>query len=130
MLQGRHYSTKILYNKATRVAWPESAGSDRMSEFVKIAEVKDVPVGTGISIQTQGKAIALFNCDGTFLAINDTCPHQGGPLGEGELAGTVVTCPWHEWRFDARTGVNTDDATCKVQSYPVKLDGTDVLIQL
>ena len=103
---------------------------DGMSEFVKIAVVKDVPVGTGISIEAQGKAIALFNCDGTFLAIDDTCPHQGGPLGEGELAGTVVTCPWHEWRFDARTGINTDDATCKVQSYPVKLEGSDVLIQL
>ena len=101
-----------------------------MSEFVKIAGVRDVRVGTGISIAAQGKAIALFNCDGTFLAIDDTCPHQGGPLGEGELAGTVVTCPWHEWRFDARTGVNTDDATCKVQSYLVTLDGNDVLIQL
>ena len=101
-----------------------------MSEFVKVAEVKDVPVGTGISIEAQGKPIALFNCDGTFLAMDDTCPHQGGPLGEGELAGTVVTCPWHEWRFDAKTGVNTDDATCKVQTYPVKLEGNDVLVQL
>lgn len=101
-----------------------------MSEFVKVAAVKDVSVGTGISIETHGKTIALFNCDGTFLAMDDTCPHQGGPLGEGELAGTVVTCPWHEWRFDARTGVNTDDATCKVATYPVKVDGGDVLVEL
>ncbi len=100
-----------------------------MSEFVKVAEVKDVPAGSGISIEMPGKTIALFNCDGTFLAMDGTCPHQGGPLGEGELAGTVVTCPWHEWRFDARTGVNTDDATCKVATYPVKLDGGDVLVE-
>ena len=66
----------------------------------------------------------------TFLAMDDSCPHQGGPLGEGELAGTVVTCPWHEWRFDARTGVNTDDATCKVKTYPVKLEGGSVLVEL
>jgi nitrite reductase (NADH) small subunit len=101
-----------------------------MSEFVKVAEVKDVPAGTGISIEAGGKTIALFNCDGTFLAMDDTCPHQGGPLGEGELAGTVVTCPWHEWRFDARTGVNTDDASCKVATYPVKVDGGSVLVQV
>lgn len=101
-----------------------------MSEFVKVAEVKDVRAGSGISIETNGKAIALFNCDGTFLAMDDTCPHQGGPLGEGELAGTVVTCPWHEWRFDARTGVNTDDATCKVQTYPVKVENGSVLVEL
>ena len=101
-----------------------------MSEFVKVAETKDVPAGTGISIETNGKAIALFNCDGTFLAMDDTCPHQGGPLGEGELAGTVVTCPWHEWRFDTRTGVNTDDATCKVQTYPVKIENGNVLVAL
>ena len=101
-----------------------------MAEFVKIAQVQDVPVGSGISIDHQGKMIALFNCDGAFFAIDDTCPHQGGPLGEGELAGTVVTCPWHEWRFDARTGINTDDATCKVASYPVKVEGNDVLVQL
>lgn len=101
-----------------------------MAEFVKVAQVQDVPVGSGISVDCQGKMIALFNCNGAFYAIDDTCPHQGGPLGEGELAGTVVTCPWHEWRFDTRTGVNTDDATCKVASYPVKVEGSDVLIQL
>lgn len=103
---------------------------ERMSEFVKVAEVKDVPAGTGISVEASGKMIALFNCDGTFLAIDDTCPHQGGPLGEGELAGTVVTCPWHEWRFDARTGVNTDDATCKVATYPVKVDAGVVFVEV
>ena len=108
-----------------------AAGSEvaRMSEFVKIARVQDVPTGSGVSLEAHGKAIALFNCEGTFYAIDDTCPHQGGPLGEGELAGTVVTCPWHEWRFDARTGLNTDDATCKVGSYPVKVEGDDVLVQ-
>jgi nitrite reductase (NADH) small subunit len=100
-----------------------------MSEFVKVARVSDVPTGSGISIEAAGKTIALFNCGGTFLAIDDTCPHQGGPLGEGELAGTVVTCPWHEWHFDVRTGVNTDDATCKVASYSVKVEGDDVLIE-
>ena len=65
---------------------------------------------------------------GLTIRKDDTCAHQGGPLGEGELEGTVVTCPWHEWRYDVRTGINTDDATCKVASHPVKIVGEDVLV--
>ena len=99
-----------------------------MAEFVRVAKTGEVPPGTGTTVEVGDKPIALFNCDGTFYAIDDTCPHQGGPLGEGEIEGTVVTCPWHEWRYDVRTGVNTDDATCKVQAYPVKVEGDDVLI--
>jgi NAD(P)H-dependent nitrite reductase small subunit len=101
-----------------------------MPEFVRVASVGDVPAGTGITVEVGAKPIALFNCDGTFYAIDDTCPHQGGPLGEGELAGTIVTCPWHEWRYDVRSGVNTDDSSCKVGAYPVRVDGDDVLVQI
>jgi len=99
-----------------------------MAEFVKAAKTGDVPPGTGITVEVGDTPIALFNVAGAFYAIDDTCPHQGGPLGEGELQGTVVTCPWHEWCYDVRTGVNTDDATCKVQAYQVKVEGDDVLI--
>ncbi len=99
-----------------------------MAQFVRVASTRDVPAGGGITVEVGGKPVALFNCDGTFYAIDDTCPHQGGPLGEGEVAGTIVTCPWHEWRYDVRTGVNTDDGACKVQAYTVKVEGDDVLI--
>ena len=99
-----------------------------MAEYVKVAVTREIPPGSGMTVEVGDKPIAVFNCDGTFYAIDDTCPHQGGPLGEGEVDGTVVTCPWHEWRYDLRTGVNTDDAACKVTAYAVKVEGEDVLV--
>ena len=97
---------------------------------MRVASTGDIPPGSGISVEVGDKPIAVFNCDGTFFAIDDSCPHQGGPLGEGEMEGPVVACPWHEWRYDVRTGVNVDDDACKVATYPVKIDGTDVLVEV
>ncbi len=101
-----------------------------MAEFMKVASAGDIPPGSGISVEVGDKPIAVFNCDGTFYAIDDTCPHQGGPLGEGEMEGTVVACPWHEWRYDVCTGVNVDDDGCKVATYPIKRDGEDILVEV
>ena len=99
-----------------------------MGDYVRVASVRDIPPGSGKTVEVDDRPIAVFNCDGTFYAIDDTCPHQGGPLGEGELAGTVVTCPWHEWRYDIRTGVNTDDAACTIGTYSVKVEGDDLFV--
>ena len=52
---------------------------------------------------------ALFNVDGTFYALDGVCPHQGGPLGSGEVHNCIVTCPWHGWQFDVRTGQHQQD---------------------
>ncbi len=102
-----------------------------MSKLVKIAATTDVPPGTGKAVEIEGKSIALFNVAGTSHAIDNTCPHEGGPLGEGELQGEVVTCPWHNTEFNVRTGAAlgplTDD---DVRKFPVKVQGTDVLVEL
>ena len=103
---------------------------DSMAEFKKVAETGDIPVGEGKSIEVDGKRIAVFNVDGTFYAIDDDCAHQGGPLGEGELDGTVVTCPWHAWMYDVTTGENTDDPDMCQARYEVKVDGTSVLVSV
>jgi len=99
-----------------------------MANFVKVAEVGDVPPGTGKCVEAGGKQIALFNVAGAFHAIDNTCLHRGGPLGEGELEGTVVTCPWHGWQYDVTTGTNLDDDTTGVARYEVKLEGGAVLV--
>jgi nitrite reductase (NADH) small subunit len=99
-----------------------------MAEYVKVATASEIPPGGGKTVEIGAKVIAVFNCDGTFYAIDDTCPHQGGPLGEGELVGTIVTCPWHEWRYDVRSGVNAEDAACTVATYAVKVEGESVLV--
>ncbi len=101
-----------------------------MATFVKAAEAAEVPPGTGKCITVDGKEIALFNIGGAFYAIDNTCLHRGGPLAEGELDGTVVTCPWHGWQYDVTTGVNVMDDTEGVQRYDVKIEGGTVLIAL
>ena len=75
-----------------------------MAGFVKIAKSDEIQSGQGKMIEVDGKKIALFNVDGAFHAIDDTCAHRGGPLSEGDLDGNQVTCPWHGGVFDVTTG--------------------------
>ena len=75
-----------------------------MAGFVKIAKSDEIQSGQGKMIEVDGKKIALFNVDGAFHAIDDTCAHRGGPLSEGDLDRKQVTCPWHGAVFDVTTG--------------------------
>jgi len=99
-----------------------------MANFVKVADVSDVPPGSGKCIEANGKQIALFNVGGSFHAIDNTCLHRGGPLGEGELEGNIVTGPWHGWQYDVTTGVNTMDDSERVERYEVMVEGGAVLV--
>src|SRR2546425_11890244 len=76
----------------------------RTMATVKVAEVSDVPVGTGKVVQAGGKTLALFNLGGTFHALDNRCTHMGGPLGEGAVEGDRVTCPWHGRIFNINHG--------------------------
>ena len=66
-----------------------------MAQFIKIASTADLAPGKARCVEVGGKKVALFNLEGTFYAIDDTCTHRGGPLSEGEVSGEEVTCPWH-----------------------------------
>lgn len=101
-----------------------------MGHLVRVAAVSEIPVGQGKTVEAEGKILAMFNCDGTFYAIDNTCKHEGGPLGEGELEGTVVICPWHGWSYDVTSGVSPDDPSCAVARYPVQVNGNDVLVEI
>ncbi len=102
-----------------------------MSKLVKIATTNELSPGTGKAVEVEGKSIAVFNVAGTFHAIDNTCTHAGGPLGEGELAGEVVTCPWHGAKFNVKTGeVLGPPARKGVRSFPVKVQGNDVLVEM
>jgi 3-phenylpropionate/trans-cinnamate dioxygenase ferredoxin component len=106
-------------------------GGTAMSKVVKIAETKDVAPGTGKVVQAEGRSIALFNVAGNFHAIDNTCTHEGGPLGEGALVGQIVTCPWHNTEFNVKTGEALGPLTDEgVRSFPVKVQGNDVLVDL
>ena len=100
-----------------------------MPTFVQCCAVGEIAPGTGKTVTAGGKELAVFNVEGTFHVIDNECPHRGGPLGEGELEGCLLTCPWHAWQFDVRTGESvTDDS--KVAVYPCKVEGDQVLVEL
>jgi nitrite reductase/ring-hydroxylating ferredoxin subunit len=99
--------------------------------FTKVAAVADVPVGTARQVTVNGRTVALFNVNGTFYALDDTCPHAGGPLSEGDVEGEEVTCPWHAARFDLTTGKNLcPPARQGVPAYPVQVVGDEVQIDV
>ena len=102
-----------------------------MSKTVKVAQTRDLLPGTGKVVQADGRDIALFNVEGRFFAIDNTCTHSGGPLGEGELSADTVECPWHGAQFNVKTGaVTSPPAPADVRSFPVKVEGSDVFIEL
>ena len=87
--------------------------------------------GKAKMVELNGKKIAIFNVEGAFCAIDDTCTHRGGPLSQGAVSGTTVTCPWHGAQYDLRTGgVLTPPAPQGVASYKVVVEGDDISIEL
>ena len=101
-----------------------------MPQFVKVAIVNDVQPGTGTVVEVNGKEIALFNANGNFYAIGNTCVHRGGPLGEGTLEGNIVTCPWHGWTYNVETGISETSPDACVSTYQVNVEGSDVKVSL
>ena len=99
-----------------------------MAEFVKVAEVSDVAPGAVKEITVNSKTIALCNVDGQFYALDNVCLHRGGPLGQGYVDGHKIECPWHGWQFDVKTGSTVLNPGAKVPTFPVKIEGSDVLV--
>jgi nitrite reductase/ring-hydroxylating ferredoxin subunit len=97
---------------------------------VKVASVGDVEAGQGRVVEAEGKTLALFNVDGVFYAMDNACAHRGGPLGEGDLDGTIVTCPWHAWRWDVRSGANANNPALRVACFPVSVENGAVFVEL
>lgn len=101
-----------------------------MPDFVTVARVTDLAPGQGKVVAVSGHAVALFNAGGTFYALDNTCPHRGGPLGEGTLEADAVTCPWHNWSFSLKTGEHVATSKIKVFCYPVRVFGDDVQVKV
>jgi nitrite reductase (NADH) small subunit len=99
-----------------------------MPGFVKMATLSELPVGMSKEVEHDGRIYALFNVDGTIHAIDGICPHQGGPLADGPLEGTLVTCPWHGWQFDVCNGKTPLGSKLKQSVYEVKLEDQDILV--
>ena len=100
-----------------------------MAEFVKVAGRGDVPPGEMIIVELDGDEIVLANVGGEFYAFGSECTHRGGPLGEGVLEGEEVECPFHQGRFNVKTGEAVQDPpTEPVPTYRVQVEGDDIRV--
>jgi nitrite reductase/ring-hydroxylating ferredoxin subunit len=109
-----------------------------------IGRVEEIPLGGRKIVTVAGRSIGIFNVQGEFFALRNRCPHQGGPLCEGLLwgmlqarvpgeleytrAGEILTCAWHGWEFDIRTGQSwCDPERLRVRRYDVSVEPGDAL---
>lgn len=102
-----------------------------MAEWVKVAAVGELAPGQKKQVDVEGVEVLLFNVEGQYYAIEDVCTHDGAPLGNGRFRGQEISCPRHGARFNVCTGA----ALCMpafepVTTYPVKLEGNDILVEV
>jgi nitrite reductase/ring-hydroxylating ferredoxin subunit len=98
--------------------------------FERAAKSAEIPAGTIKDVQVNGTTVALANVGGKYYAINNSCLHRGGPLGQGPLEGKIVTCPWHGWQYDVTTGKVAQNPTVGVACYATEVRGDEVFVDV
>ena len=120
----------------------ESRNVDENLHFV--AEVDDIPEGERLIVEIEGREIAVFNVDDAFYALSNYCVHQGGPACEGLISGTmavdedrelsysrdgeIVSCPWHGWEFDIKSGEHLAPSNHRLPTYSVEVRDGDIYV--
>lgn len=98
---------------------------------VKLCSQADLPAeGAAKEFSVGEKVLCVAVIGGKPLAINNVCPHRGGPLAEGSIEGGKVVCPWHQWEFDLATGLGDASSDARVEAYTLTLSGSDVLVEV
>ena len=101
-----------------------------MSEFVAVGRVDDFIPGRGKLVTVSGRHVAVFRLGDDFFALDNMCLHRGGPICDGQIENDVVTCPWHFWSYEIRTGTMVQDPRVGVSKHEVRLDGDRVFVRL
>lgn len=101
-----------------------------MANWIHVTSVADCPPGSASEWVVGDRIIALFNVDGSIYALDGICPHQGGPLGKGQLCGSIVTCPWHGWQFDVSTGTHQVNPKLCHSRFQVRIDDGAILVEV
>ena len=100
-----------------------------MAEFVRVAGRGDVPAGEMLIVEVEGEEVVLANVDGEIYAFGNGCTHRGGPLGEGLLEGDEVECPFHQGRFNVKTGEAVQEPpTEPIPTYAVQVEGDEIRV--
>ena len=98
--------------------------------FIKVASSNEIEPGRGKTVEVNGKTIAILNDNGKFYAIDDTCAHAGGSLGDGNCGSGIVTCPLHGWEYGLENGKNTFDSDVQLNVYDLKVEGEDIYVDI
>lgn len=101
-----------------------------MTDFIEIAATAEVPMGRAKAFNAGGKIIALYHTANGFFATDNSCPHRGGPLAEGDLLGGEIVCPWHFWAFDVTTGMCVGNPEVSVARHELRVDGDRVMVRI
>jgi nitrite reductase (NADH) small subunit len=99
-----------------------------MAPFVRVADAAAVPPGSARTVMAGAYEVALFNVGGTFYALENSCPHQGSPIVDGPIEGLTVTCPWHAWCFDLRSGSMTLGDFASIPRFEVRVEQDGVYL--
>lgn len=102
--------------------------SGEQASRIRVGSVGDLAPGEGRVVDAGPHTVAIFNVEGRYVALDNRCPHRGGPLGEGDLDGAIVTCPWHKFTVDVRTGRSPRVPGLRVQTFAVEDHGDDIWI--
>jgi nitrite reductase/ring-hydroxylating ferredoxin subunit len=101
-----------------------------MPDWRRAAALDECPPGATLEVVVGDRIVALANVEGTVRALDGVCPHQGGPLGKGELEGDILTCPWHGWQFDVGTGQHCLSQSIRQPTFEVKVEDGAIYVQL
>jgi 3-phenylpropionate/trans-cinnamate dioxygenase ferredoxin component len=101
-----------------------------MGTWTRIVGAKELAEGSGKTVSAGGFELAVFKIDGKFYAMKNQCLHRGGPLGEGQVRGQTVVCPWHGWRYDVPTGSLELIPTLGVAVFKVDVRGEDIFVEI
>lgn len=105
---------------------------NRQKRWIRITECRNIPAREGRSVRVAGREIAIFNLGSRFLAVENRCPHRGGPLADGIVSGSRVVCPLHAWKVDLETGatVNPGAGQPCLATFPTRVDAGVLLLEL
>jgi nitrite reductase (NADH) small subunit len=100
--------------------------------WVAVCRLQDIPPGRGWPVQVADLRIAVFETAGGLRAVENRCSHVGNPVDDGPVSGEILTCPWHGWQYDLRTGhhLTVFGRRSGLRTFNVKVDGDDVLVEI
>lgn len=98
--------------------------------FIPVATLGDLDARGRAVVTVDGRRVALVRVEGRLHALDDTCPHRGGPLSEGDVEGSLLHCPLHAWPFDVRTGQCPERPGARVRIYDVRVEGERILLSV